>query len=41
MSSYEGEWKDNLRNGYGIEYYDTGDWNGRLKYEGLWVNDKK
>ena len=31
---YEGEWKDDKANGFGIYYYSNGN-----KYEGYWEND--
>ena len=34
---YIGQYKDDLRNGKGIEYNK----NGNIKYEGDWINDKK
>ncbi len=33
---YEGEFKNDKKNGYGIYFYDDGD-----KYEGVFENDKK
>lgn len=33
---YEGEWKNDLRDGYGVQRYADGS-----TYEGLWVNDKQ
>lgn len=35
-SRYEGEWKDNKRNGYGVEWHPDGE-----KYCGNWVNNVK
>jgi len=34
---YEGEWKNNQRNGKGIEYHQ----NGEKVYEGEWINGEK
>jgi len=36
-SKYVGEWKNSLRHGKGILYYE----NGKVKYEGAWINDKR
>jgi len=33
---YIGEWKNDLRNGKGIQYYS----NGKIKYEGVFISDK-
>ena len=36
-SYYIGKFKNNLRNGKGIEYYK----NGNIKYDGEYINDKR
>ena len=33
---YQGQWKDNLMNGYGKLYYDS----QKLAYDGYWKNDE-
>ena len=33
---YEGQWKNGLMHGKGIEYYKNGD----IKYEGYYIKDK-
>ncbi len=33
---YVGDWKNNKKNGFGIQYYSNGD-----KYEGGWVENKR
>lgn len=35
-STYEGEWKDNVKHGYGVYVYANGD-----KYEGQWYNGSR
>ena len=35
-SRYVGDWRDNCKEGFGIQYYKNGD-----KYEGMWAVDKK
>ena len=35
-AKYEGDWKQNLREGYGTHVYSTAD-----KYEGNWKGDKQ
>ena len=35
-TKYIGEWKDNLKDGFGIQIYKNGD-----KYEGLWGGNKR
>lgn len=35
-STYEGEWKNDLKHGYGVYIYANGD-----KYEGQWFNDSR
>ena len=33
---YEGEWKDDMKDGKGVDLDNNGD-----KYEGIWVGNKK
>ena len=35
-SRYIGDWRDNCKEGFGIQFYNNGD-----KYEGMWAMDKK
>ena len=35
-SRYIGDWRDNCKEGFGIQFYKNGD-----KYEGMWAMDKK
>lgn len=35
-SKYVGDWRDNCKEGFGIQYYKSGD-----KYEGMWSLDKR
>ncbi len=35
-SKYVGDWRDNCKEGFGIQYYKNGD-----KYEGMWSIDKR
>jgi hypothetical protein len=35
-SRYIGDWKDDRKEGFGVQHYKKGD-----KYEGMWANDKR